>query len=261
MKTIEQFRAEQLAALEKSTAAHAVMLERAGLFAAAGLPIPEYIADGNLYGAICVTYQNPKSHNGEQPRSMSQAVEMFAQFVNANTVMPFHVLKDGSSTLTHPEERMPAKKQESQYSYKRDAYKNAGYAAMLEVHHMAESHNTSAQLEFFSTLGGKLFKVSIDFGQGYIGTCPQLAPRGVVTRGYRNVIESRTYQPADVLSGLYDGMLSYSYGGDSGPVKTGADHRFLFVADHDENAPVECSHAVAQLETLAAMVDGTAKKV
>lgn len=259
MKSIEQFRAEQAEAMEKSLKAHALMLERAGHFGSLGFPVPEYFSDTRLYGAVCATYRNGNATKPDSLRSMSEAVEMFRKFVDAETVLPFHILQDGYSTFMHPESKMPAKKQESAHPYKRDMYRTGGYAALLGVKHMGEQGHTSAELEFFATLGGLLFRISIDFGRGYIGQCPSLAPRAVVKRGYGGRIESRSYESHPDARALSDAFISYSYGGDSGPIKTGADHRFLFVSDHDGDEVSPCSHALAQLEILADIVDGVKK--
>jgi hypothetical protein len=145
MKSIEEFKKEQQAAMEKAIKAHEVMLKRAEDFAALGLPIPEYIADGKTHGAVHITYRNNKSYKSEELRSMTEAVALFAMFVNANTVIAHHVLKDGSFTSLHPEKYMPTKKA-SQQQYKRDAYKNSGYAVRLDVNHAAERGHTSAEI-------------------------------------------------------------------------------------------------------------------
>ena len=246
MQSIEQFKAEQIAAMEKATAAHVAKLERAECFSAAGFPIPEYIADGNLYGAIHVTYRNR-----DAKRTMLAAVELFGQFVAADKVIACHVLRNGC-TLIHPEQHMPARK-----NYKRDTGRQSGaYAAVLKVWHMGESHSTSAEIKFFAIVGGKLFNVSIEFGTGYIGKCGALAPRVETKRGYANRIESREYKPNPEAYALADSFMFYSFGGDSRLMQTGADHRFLFVADHDETGPVECSHALAQMTNLAEIVKG-----
>lgn len=246
MQSIEQFRAEQLAAVEKATQAHAKRIERAECFGNAGLPVPEYIADGNLYGAISVTYRNQTIGADAKPRSMADAIELFRQFADTGHVIACHVLRNGCTTI-HPEQHMPANK-----NYKRDTGRQSGaYAAELRIYHMAKNHNTSATLEFFATLGGKLFGVSIEFGRGYIGRCDALAPRGIETRGYGNRVQSREFKPNPVLYGAADTMLSFSFGGDVGALKSGADHRFLFVADHDEDGPVQCTHALAQLQSVA----------
>lgn len=249
MKSIEDIRAQH----EKELAAHALKLSRAETLAALGLPVPDYIADGRTHGAVHVAYwnQNPKA----TARGMSEAVALFAQYAQAGTVIPFHVLKDDAFTTCHPEAHMPPKKG-GKNPYRRDSGRHSSaYAARLGVRFDAERGHTSADLEFFAIVGGVLFSVSVDFGRGYIGACHKLAPVAKVTRGYGDRITARTFQPNTAAYSMADGFLSYSYGGDSGPIHTGADHLYLFVSDTDENGPVECSHAVAQLENLAAEVD------
>lgn len=259
MKSLEQFRAEQQAAAAKAEAAHVEMLARAELIAAAGFPIPEYIAEGNLYGAVGLTYRNKATagiREPADPRSMAQAVALFRQFAESGKVVPFHVLK-ASCTILHPEQHITERLKRE--GYKRDAYKSAGYAAELRVVHRVDGHHTTATLEFFAAFGGKLWGVSVEFGRGYIGQCGRLAPKVEIERGFRNEIVARRIFPNADANALADRYLSYSYGGDYGPNKTGADHRFLFVADHDDEGPAECSHALAQLENLAAIVDGVTK--
>lgn len=261
MKSIEEFKAEQNAAMEKALAAHTKRLQRAEHFTSAGLPIPEYIADGSLYGAASVTYRNSGAgRKPEELRSMAGAVALFAQFVDKGAVIAGHVLRDGC-TIVHPETLMP-QKPGARSQYKRDEGRNGGaYAAELRAHYMHEGRNLSASLEFFAMLGGQLYGVSIEFGQGYIGKCPRLAPETVEHRHSRTSrLDSRTFKANPVAYGLADSLLSYA-SGDNGPVKTSADHRYLFLADqdHETAAPIECSHAIAQLANLAEHVDGVAK--
>lgn len=246
MKSIEQFREEQA----KSLALHEKMLTRAESFAALGLPVPEYISDSKCHGAIHISYRN----NLKELRTMARAVELFGRFANLKTVIPFHVLKDGSFTTLHPELRMPAKKSGTQY--KRDAYKNAGYAAKLTITHMGESTHTNAKIEFFALVADDLYSISIEFGTDYIGQCSALRPNRVESRNPRTGrVESRKFNANTNAHALADAFLSYSYGGETGPVSSGSDHRHMFVSDTDENGPVECSHAIDQLENLAAIVD------
>lgn len=257
MKSLEQFKAEQAEALE----AFQKMTARGEAFAAAGFAIPEYIAEGKCHGALHVVYRNRSTagiNEPANPRNMAQAIDIFRQFANAGAVLPMHVLKDGYSTTLHPESRMP-KKKNSAYPYKRDAYKSAGYAIELRVNHSGERHHTSASLEFFAMVGGELYSVGVEFGRGYIGTCPTLAPRVKEARGFRGRIEARSYDPHPDARALSDAMLSYGFGGDMGTIKTGADHRFLFVSDHDDEEPDECTHALGQLQNLAAIVDGVSE--
>jgi hypothetical protein len=245
MKTIQEFKAEQAAAIIR----HEKMLSRAEHFDKNGLPIPGYIADSKTHGAIHFGYWNR-----DNKRTMGEAVSMFAQFVNAKTVIPFHVLKDGSFTALHPELRMPAKKN-NMNPYKRDSYKNAGYAAKIAVTLNAETRHTTAKIEFFAIVSDELYSIAIDFGSDYIGACHKLSPKIIEERGHANRVVSRKFSANNDAHALSDVFISYSYGGDHGPIATGCDHRFLFVSDTDENEPVECSHALGQLENLSAIVD------
>lgn len=224
MQSLEQFKAEQLAAMQKAEAAHVELLARAQLFTDAGLPIPDYIAKGNLFGAVSCAYRNKGAgHKPEELRSMAQALALFRLFADSGKVIAFHILKAGC-TIMHPEQHMTERLKRE--GYKRDAYKSTGYAVQVSVTHIHESQHTSAELEFFAAFGGKLWRVSIEFGQGHIGRAPGLAPHMAERRGYGNKLESRSFEPNRDAYGLADGYLSYSYGGDMGPVKTGADHRF-----------------------------------
>lgn len=257
MRTLEQFKAEQ----SKALAAFQKAAERAESFAASGFPIPEYVADTKCHGALHVVYRNKSTaslNEPANPRTMTQAVELFARFARAGAVLPLHVLKDGMFTTLHPESHMPPKRGGSN-PYKRDSYKNAGYVVELRVNHSDERHHTSASLEFFAIVGGELYKVGVEFGTGYIGQCPRLAPHRKETRGRGNRLESLSFEPNTDARTISDAMLSYGYGGGSGPIKTGADHRFLFISDTDDDEPSECTHAIAQLEILADIVDGGGK--
>lgn len=249
MKSIEEFRAEQ----EKALTRHAEMLKRAEAFAVAGFGVPEYIADNKTHGAVHIVYRNRSS--GEL-RNMGAAVDMFKAFANGGAVVAQHVMRDGSFTVCHPEKHMPPKRSGLK-PYTVDPMHSAPYAARIDVRHMGnERHHTSAVLEFFAMVGGVLYDVSIEFGTGYIGTCPKLAPSAQTQRDARNRIISRRYLPNTDARALSDHYLSYSYGA-GGPIADGADHRFLFVADYDDDTqPADCSHALAQLENLAHIVDG-----
>lgn len=252
MKTIEEFRAEQQKALE----AHTKRLARGEAFAAAGFQIPEYIAEGKTHGALHVVYRNSVINTH---RSMADAVEMFANFAKSGAVVAQHVMQDGAFTTCHPEKHMPPKRNGNN-PYVVDPMHSSPYAVCMGVRHMGENRNTSATLDFFAMVAGELYKVSIEFGTGYIGNCPKLAPSVSEERDHtgRRII-SRRYLPNTDARAFSDHYLSYSYGG-GGPVAEGADHRFLFVADYDDDTqPADCSHAIAQLENLASIVDGVTK--
>lgn len=253
MKTLEQLRAEhekQIAALQAESAI-------AESIAAAGMPVPDYVG-GKLWGAVNITYRNRTATSkdegasiGSGRRSMSQAIDLFEKFAE---VVPFNVLSDGGCTTMAPQKMLPPK-DAAKYT-KRHMYSPGDYAVQLQVKHSAESHcgaNTKAELEFFAMVGGRLYCVSIEFGTGYIGSCPQLSPITRTARGYRDRVESRSYEPRAEVSAQHDGMISYGHGGDMGPVKTGADHRHLFVAEcHDDNlSAMECEHARECLRTIA----------
>ena len=218
MKTIEQLQAEHEKQIAALKAQHAI----AQKFTDAGLPVPEYIG-GKLYGAIGVTYRNVGA--------LSKAVDLMASFP---VLVPFAVLRD---TGRHASD----------------------YAAKIRVQHIIESPApTKAEIEFFTRIAGTLFNVSIDFGEGYIGACPQLAPRYVVKRGWANRIESAHFEANPMLYGMADSVLSYG-SGDMGPIKKSDDKRYLFVSDHgtDELPMTEgATHCLDQLRNIASQIEG-----
>lgn len=240
MMTPEQFaekQAKERAAFEREQAVAAKV-------AATGIPMPEYIG-GVLYGALHLTYRNDCA----KPRSLADAIELMGQF---KTIVPFNVLRDGC-TIMAPEKDLPEKDRAK--GYKRDSVRHSSsYAARLDVRHISDSPApTAARLEFFARAGGMLLNVSIEFGMGYIGACPQMAPMYEVTRHPRTGrIESASFAPNRVVSSMADGVIAFG-SGDMGPIKKSADHRYLFVSDHgdDDCTPAECSHALAQLQNIA----------
>ena len=238
MKTIEQLQAEHAKQIETLKKQHAIGKK----FSDAGLPIPEHIG-GMLHGAVHCAYH----HVG----NMSAAIDLMARFP---LLVPFAVLKNGCTVLA-PESAMANSAKEK--GYVRDAMRHSSdYAAEIDVLHIQDSPGpTSAKLGFFARIEGILFDVSIAFGSGYIGTCPALAPEYVVTRGFGQRIQSASFNANRMLYGMADSFLSYG-SGDMGPIKKSADHRFLFVADHgDEECPPEqCSHALAQLRSIAEQI-------
>lgn len=246
MKTIEQLKAEH----KKEISILQVKLQRAGAFENAGMPIPDYLADGKTYGAIGVAYWN----RGAPLRSLSDAVELFKKFEALKMVSPFAVLKNGC-TMMHPEAHLPAEKARG---YKRDIGRySSDYAVKLSVRHDAEHRNTSANLEFFAIVSGLLYSVCIDFGTEYIGNCSKLAPVSEIQRDARtDRIVSSKFKPNTIAFSLADNYLSFAYGGDPAGRATGADHRYLFVSD-TEGDGAECSHAIGQLENLAGMIEAS----
>lgn len=239
MKTIEQLQAEQAKEIEALKAKHRI----GKMFMDAGLPVPEYIG-GKLYGAINVSYR--------KIGALSAAINLMARFP---VLVPFAVLRKGFTSIM-PESSLAGMPDGNQY--KRDVARNAAdYAVMVRVGHIVDSPApTSAKLEFFARIEGTLFNVSIEFGQGYIGACPQLAPEYVVVRGYAHRVESASFKPNSMLYAVGDGFLSYG-SGDMGPIKKSDDSRYLFVSDNggEESAPAECAtHAIAQLRNLAAQM-------
>ncbi|MNK49867.1 hypothetical protein D3C87_687320 [compost metagenome] len=240
MRTIEQLQAEhekQIAALK---AEHAI----AQKFTDAGLPVPEYIG-GKLYGAITVTYR--------RLGALSKAVDLMASFP---VLVPFAVLRDGHTSM-FPESSLKGMKNGERYA--RDTGRHASdYAAKIRVTHIIESPApTKVEIEFFTRIDGTLFAVSLEFGQGYIDSCPQLAPRYVVKRGWGNRIESAHFEVNPMLYGMADSVLNYG-SGDIGPVKKSDDKRYLFVSDHGpEELPMTegAAHCIDHLRNIASQIE------
>ena len=233
MTTLEQFQAKQAEELKAFQAKQA----RDAAILATGIPEPTYIG-GKLHGAQTIMYAN-RAYN----RTLTQALEHFKCF----NIVPFNVLKDDSFTILFPEKHL----QEKEKGYKRDSYKTSGYAVDLRVSHIQGSPApTTARLEFFAMNGGILFDVTIEFGTGYIGASPMLRPKAVESyNGNRTV--ARSFAPNDALNGIADSHIHFA-SGDTSPLKTSADQRFLFVAEQEDDLPgSECKHALAQLTNLA----------
>lgn len=232
MTTLEQFQAKQAEELKAFQAKQA----RDAAILATGIPEPTYIG-GKLFGAQTIMYAN-RGHN----RTLTQALEHFKCF----NIVPFNVLRNGSVIL-FPEKHL----QEKEKNYKRDSYKSGDYAAKIEVGFMKDSPaNTFAKLCFFAMQGGILMNVTIEFGTGYIGSCEKLRPRAVESYNGNRAV-SRSYSGNDAMNGFADSVLSYA-SGDTGPLKTSADHRYLFIAEQEGELPAtECKHALAQLANVA----------
>ncbi len=253
MKTIEELQAQHAKELAALTAKQGI----ANTFAGLGLPVPDYISDSKTHGAIHVNYGNNGQGNiPESLRSMGAAVAMFAQFAELGMVIPSKVLNDGMFTTVHPEKFMTEKM--ARGGYKIDPYRSSSYAATLRAQYSHDSRNTRAEISFFAMVGARLYAVCVQFGQGYIGMCPKLAPvvkehRFSSGRRGTGSLESRSFEANENARSMSDALLSFgSY--EASPVKTQADHRFLFVADTNES-PADCSHAIAQLDLLAEIVD------
>ena len=239
MKTLEQLQAEHAKQIEALKAQHAI----GQIFTDAGLPVPEYIG-GKLYGAIGVTYR--------KIGALTAAIDLMTRFP---VLVPFAVLRDGCTILA-PESAIKAS--EKKRNYKRDVTRNgADYACQIDVRHINDSPApTFATLNFYARVRGVLFSVSIEFGKGYIDSCPRLAPQYVINRGRNGRIESATFNANPIVYSMADSLLVYA-SGDMGPVKTSANHHYLFVSDYgdDECKPAEgATHAIDQLRNLAAQI-------
>lgn len=232
MKTLEELKtqhAKEVEALQEK-------LKIAEIFTNYNLPIPDHIG-GNLFGAIPVNYFNP----GKDLRSLSDAIEMFKK---SPSIVPMNVLKS-ACTILHPEKDLPLKEKEQ--GYKIDTYRSGDYAANISVHYIADSpRNTSASFEFFTHIERKLFKISIVFGTGYIGDCPQLRPLINEYRNSAGKVTERKLQYNPKLRELADVSLTFA-----GERNVSAQHVYLFACDNEHDClPSECEAALKRLQEL-----------
>lgn len=231
--TPEQFAEKQA----RELAAFKAEQELAARIEATGIPMPDYF-NSKLYGAQCLTYRNDRTN----PRTLRAALEMFKGF----TIVPANVLRR-SCTIIAPEKDLPERQKNE--GYKRDDCRNGGdYAAIVDVQHIQDSPApTAAKLSFYARAGGMLLNVSIEFGSGYIGSCPGLTPKRREERGANGRLVSARFEPNAVMNGAADSVLSYG-SGDMGPIKKSSDHRFLFIAENgpDDISGAVCAHAIAQ---------------
>lgn len=243
MKTIEEFKAEQEAAATKALAAHERKLGIAEAFVKAGLPIPEYMGS-HIFGMLHVAYWNKHYDN---PRSMGQAIDLFETFEKAGVVMPLHYMKDDMFTTLAPALWLKDKKK-----YKKDSYRSAGYACKLGVTYNKDGGHVEAKLEFYALIGGNKFNVTINFGTGYIGTCPALRPEtswNSTRTGEAGKLVKVSHNP--IANSFSDHCVNFSYGGSNSGDLAGADHRYLFLSDTDNDEPSVCGYAIERLRLLA----------
>ena len=242
MMTREEFQAQQAKALavfeQQSTIGEA--------FAAAGLPIPEYIADGTCHGWTGVAFRN----DIHKPRGLGWATELFSKFP---TIIPATKMKGASSTTIHPESRLTDGMKKKGYA--RDSLRGSqDYACWISTRYIHDSRNISAELEFFAQVGPHFVKVSIAFGKDYIGACAALRPLADEQRGANNGnrVISRTFKPRPELLRHVDSWFNWG-GYESGPIKNNFDAEYLILSDNEDQElqAVECLHALEALRLIA----------
>lgn len=178
------------------------------------LGTPEPLSVGTLYGATTAHFTN---HDG---RTLAEAVELLKLF----PVVPFNILKDGNTTLLYPAAHRTAKMQR----YEKDIYRTGDYLASVDVNYSRDSiSNTDAKLSFYAMVEGELFKAGIDFGTGYIGSAPEFTPVAVERYGYRNHVQSRTYEANREWGNKASTVINFGTW-ETDPVKTSALHCYLF---------------------------------
>ena len=174
------------------------------------LGAPEPLSVGKLYGATTAYFSN------RDGRTLAEAVELLKLF----PVVPFNILKDGTTTLLYP-----------------DVYRAGDYLASVDVNYSRDNisntsaklsfYAVSAKLSFYAVVGGELFKVGIDFGTGYNGSAPEFTPVAVESYGYRNRVQSRTYEANREWGNKARTVINFGTW-ETGPVKTSAHHCYLF---------------------------------
>lgn len=220
MKTLEQLKAEQEKAMRELTREHEI---------ARAMPFPPVRVTSVTARAPWVSYE---------VETLREACEMFAQF----RVIPANVWR-GTFTTVAPDCARSEKDRE-----RAPEPASGPYACAIRVSH-GDNYGTTSELQFYAETGAGPVNVHIRFGKGY-ARGHALAPCVTETCHARTGrIESRHFSPSLEARAIADNFISWGTG-ESGPVKTSADHTFLLSADLDETGATH-SHAVGMLEILA----------
>ena len=223
MKTLENLKKEHAAAVARLEAEHAI---------AAACPLPPDSVMHFGKRAPWVTFKRT---------TLAEVLEVMRAF----TITPAEVFRYGSTSIC-PESELSARDRERAIS------DSGQFACWIDVD-QGEGYGPSAKLSFFARLAsGALVRIFVEFGAGYIGSCPALGAARHVRRDPRTdrLIESR-FEPNLEARSASDKFIKWGTG-TVGPIKTAAHFSYLFCSDTQDEAPgAECSHALAQLEILA----------
>lgn len=217
MQTIEQLKAAQAAQIESLTA-------QLALSEAAPL-VPDSVMLDKV--APWLTYRK---------RTLAEALDIF----RAYTVAPMYVAKNSCTEIAP----------ENCFHGKNMTIKSGPYALSLTVD-MGEGYGPTAKVTFYGMAGDTLARVTVDIeGPDYIGAFKALAPSVTVERDPRGRVVRRTYNRNVLAASIADDVVSFA-SGCAGPVKTAANHVYLFCSDTEDRAPgSQNRHACGQLQNL-----------
>jgi hypothetical protein len=221
MKTVEQLKAEQAKELEKLQFEHAF---------AATLPLPP---DHVMQCSRLAPWASYKV------QTLSEAIKVFETFAEQGMVRN---MEHAEGTFTHvcpPSERGDRSKVE----HKGD------YCVSLRVS-QGQGYGPTVELSFYAETSAGLCRVHAKLDRDL----PRLGAHVEERRDGRGRLTSRTFHRNDILNGYSNTYISYAFGGDCGPIKTGADIRYLWIADDGADCTV-FDHALEQLRNLAAEIE------
>src|SRR5574337_202605 len=222
MESFDELRARHARELDALNRRHAI---------ANACPIPPGMVTSETARAPWVSYTVP---------TLADACNIMRAF----TVIPSELWRSGC-TMVAPESTM-SERDKSRYGEPT----SGPWACWIDVS-SGEGFGPSARLVFYAELPTGPVRVNVDFGRGYIGTCPPLAPVWQISRGASGKIYAKSARPNPELHSASDDYVNWS-SGDLGPIKESARHSYLFCADQYETMPgAKESHALAQLAILA----------
>lgn len=205
MKTIEQLKAEQAAAMAKLEREHAT---------AQALPVvPDSVMDCGKR-APWASYKRG---------TLREALAVFDAYATGSRIVNMEHAKGTFTHICPPSDR----------SSERNPVEHRGdYCALISVC-QGDKFGPSVEVIFYAE----------NAESNLVRVCVRLEPQGwpngmhqwrAVAREERNArtgrVEKRHFEPNNVLHAHSDKFLAYS-SGDVGPVKTSCEHRFMFVAD------------------------------
>lgn len=203
MKTLEQLKKEQ-------TTARAILKREHAMALALPLPPARVMDCGKR--APWATYKI---------NTVAEGLAMFRTFADAGLVVNMENARGRYRHVSPASER----------SESPDTVTHVSDAALaLKVDYMHDSRSTSAEFFFYVRVAGKLCRVCLDF-EFRAAPLARMAPGMNEHRhSYSNRVDSRTFSANPALNGYAYQTLSYA-SGDTGPVKTSAQHVYLFAAD------------------------------
>lgn len=170
-------------------------------------------------------------------KTLMAALDVFRAF----QIVPFEVWRNSCTSL-RPYATLSEKEKESHST------DGATYAVSLEVN-QGEGFGPNAELIFYAQTDAGIVRVSVKFGNCYIGMASQLSAKfDSVKHGNRVIrIESK---PNTECRALSDYLIKWSTGGNM--LERSARFDYLFCADSADTVPgAKHSHAIAQLSILA----------